>query len=395
MKDFDVMVKDNGKKSVVLIVDDDPLIIQSLKFVLERYYEVISESDPLKVPELLTKSVVDVVISDEIMPGMRGSELAGVINDQFPNIVKIILSGNSEKRDIVKAINRGHIFYFLFKPVDTVHLLQAVKRGLDHKMMKETIQKQNQDLEIKNKRLEEDVSKKRAKILEMEKFYERGKLSASIAHDLNSPLQALVTGFQLLEEEFLQDQGEPVDNVMKLIGSSLEKMEKLIKGISGRISSKPEDEPVMVDLNAIIEKNIDSIYLTRLKEYPFEIIFTPHENLPGIQGIPLHFEQILTNIFENSFYAVREAGRKNIFVKTLLKDKSICIFVKDEGIGIEKDHLGSIFEAGFTTKEPGRGTGLGLVITKQMVESYRGRIKVESEKNKGTSLLICFPVPEE
>jgi signal transduction histidine kinase len=382
------------KRAKILIVDDDPLIIQSLEMVLERYFEVYKVSDPFLVFDILKNEDIDVLISDEMMPGMRGSELSEKVNREYPKICKIILSGNSDKKDIVRAINDGHVFSFLFKPVDINQLLQAVKRGLDHKRMKETIEIQNIQLAEKNKNLIHDVLKKSTKILEMEKFYELGKFSASIVHDLNSPLQTLITGYQLLEDEIekCSEHNSSTSNVMTLINKSLLAMEEMIKSISNRINDKISEKSVRFDLNELVRKNIEQLNLTHQKIYPFDISFLPSEDIPLIKGVPLHFDQILTNILKNSFDALERSQEKKITVKTFIKSDRICIFIKDTGAGIPADDLEKIFDIGFSTKDYGKGTGLGLVITKQMVESYKGRIKIESEPGTGTSLLICFPV---
>ena len=378
----------------ILIVDDDPLIVKSLEMVLERYFEVHKASDPLLVFDILKNKNIDVLISDEMMPGMRGSELSERVNKEYPKICKIILSGNSDKKDIVRAINDGHVFSFLFKPVDINQLLQAIKRGLDHKRLKETIELQNIQLAEKNRNLIHDVLKKSSKILEMEKFYELGKFSASIVHDLNSPLQTLITGYQLLEDEINKcpEHVSSTSNVMSLINKSLVTMEEMIKGISNRINDKISEKSVKFDLNELIRKNIEHLNLTHQRIYPFEIVFLPSEDIPEIKGVPLHFDQILTNILNNSLDALEKAEEKKITVKTFIKSEKICIFVKDTGTGIPAEDIEKIFDIGFSTKDYGKGTGLGLVITKQMVESYKGKIKVESEPGSGTSLMICFPV---
>jgi signal transduction histidine kinase len=169
-------------------------------------------------------------------------------------------------------------------------------------------------------------------------------------------------------------------------------MEEMIKSISNRINDKISEKSVRFDLNELVRKNIEQLNLTHQKIYPFDISFLPSEDIPLIKGVPLHFDQILTNILKNSFDALERSEEKKITVKTFIKSERICIFIKDTGAGIPADDLEKIFDIGFSTKDYGKGTGLGLVITKQMVESYKGRIKIESEPGTGTSLLICFPV---
>jgi len=380
-------------RATILLVDDEELILQSLELALSRYFHVIKESNPLNVFSILKNNKIDILISDEMMPGMRGCELAEKVHDQFPNICKIILSGNSDKNDIVRAINKGHIFSFLFKPVDINQLLQAVKQGLDHKRMKETIEDHNKNLEEKNRKLLNEVLNKSSKILEMEKFYELGKFSASIVHDLNSPLQTLITGYQLLEDEILSSSSESTSakTILTLIDNSLVTMEKMIKSISNRINNIAE-KPVDFDLNELIQKNINYVQMKNKSSFPVEISFQAADDLPKMKGVPLHFDQIMTNLLRNSYDAMENSAEKKIIIKTFIKAEKICLFIKDTGTGIKSGDLDNIFDIGYTSKDHGKGTGLGLVIIKQMVNSYKGKIKVESEYGEGASFLICFPV---
>ncbi|HQO09705.1 MAG TPA: hybrid sensor histidine kinase/response regulator [Clostridiales bacterium] len=390
---FESEIEDEEKASI-LIVDDEELILQSLQMILERYFNVIKLSDPLKVFDVLKNNTIDILISDEMMPGMRGCELAEKVHNEYPNICKIILSGNSDKKDIVTAINKGHIYSFLFKPVDVNQLLQAVKQGLDNKRMKEMIEEQNKNLEEKNRKLLEEVLKKSTKIIEMEKFYELGKFSASIVHDLNSPLQTLITGYQLLEDEIHNsgNSNDSSENILKLIDSSLTTMENMIKSISNRINNNLSEKPVDFDLNELIRKNINYMQLKYNNISSVDVTFIPGEEVPKMKGIPLHFDQIITNLFKNSYDAMENSNQKKIVVKTFVKADNICLYLLDTGCGIKAEELDMIFNVGFSTKEHGKGTGLGLVITKQMVNSYKGKIKVESKFGEGTSFLICFPM---
>ncbi len=384
---------EDDEKASVMIVDDEEMILQSLELVLERYFDVVKVRDPLLVSDILKSRKIDVLITDEMMPGIRGCELAENVHNEYPNICKIILSGNSDKKDIVRAINKGHIFSFLFKPVDINQLLQAVKQGLDHKRMKEKIEEQNRNLEANNRQLLKEVLKKSTKIMEMEKFYELGKFSASMVHDLNSPLQTLITGYEILENEISASMPEKdsASNILKLIDNSLLTMESMIKSISNRINNNLSEKPVHFDLNELIQKNIAHMQIKYNNTNPVEINFMP-EDIPLMKGVPLHFDQILSNLLKNAYDAMQNSEQKKIIIKTFVKSEKLCLYIYDTGTGIKPDDLEKIFEIGYSTKEHGKGTGLGLVITKQMVSSYKGKIKVESDYGKGTGFLICFPI---
>ncbi|MDH3349481.1 MAG: response regulator [Desulfobulbaceae bacterium] len=100
-------------KSKLLIVDDEQSIVTELEILLCRDYEVHGFIDPLLVEPFLEHHDIDLIICDEIMPEMRGSELLSRIHDKYPDMCKIVLSGQAERDDVVKAVNEGHIYSFL------------------------------------------------------------------------------------------------------------------------------------------------------------------------------------------------------------------------------------------------------------------------------------------
>ena len=129
---------EKNEKAKLVLVDDEELILSSLKMILERYFTVFATQDPTEVLSIIKNNDIDILVSDEMMPLMRGCELAEKIHNEYPDICKIILSGNSDKKDIVRAVNNGHIYSFLFKPVDVtagiysdgrVEILSGLKKG--------------------------------------------------------------------------------------------------------------------------------------------------------------------------------------------------------------------------------------------------------------------------
>ncbi|MDA3886350.1 MAG: hybrid sensor histidine kinase/response regulator [Candidatus Delongbacteria bacterium] len=386
-------VQNDPIRAKILLVDDEELILNSLKMVLERYFTVFTTQAPTEVSSIIKDNDIDLLISDEMMPKMRGCELTEKIHHEFPDVTKIILSGNSNKENIIRAVNKGHIFSFLFKPVDVNQLLQTVKLGLENKRMKEKIKLQNLSLEKKNETLIQDVLKKTSKIDEMEKFYEIGKFSASIVHNLNSPLQTLITGYQLLEDEMNKntDVHPQMKNIMNIINDSFISMEEMIKSITTTVRDANLIKKIPVSLNEVIINLIDKFNLILHNSNNVNFITKLDGNLPNVLGIKVHFDQIFSNLLKNAIDSMKDSQEKIVTIKSFHSKNSICVYIEDTGCGIPKKNINKIFDTGFTTKEFGKGSGLGLLITKQMISSYKGSITVESEVGKGTSFVICFP----
>ncbi len=118
----------------ILIVDDQPLVLGVLKEILSRCpYTVLSAPSGEKALDLMANETIDVVISDERMPGMQGSEFLAIVRQRYPDTVRIILTGHASVEAAIRAINESEIFRFLTKPVNSQALYNAVQEALKHK----------------------------------------------------------------------------------------------------------------------------------------------------------------------------------------------------------------------------------------------------------------------
>jgi DNA-binding NtrC family response regulator len=145
----------------VLVVDDQPIIRDMLKKSLARYqYSVHCAGSAQEALGILANEKVDVVISDEVMPGMSGTEFLTLVKDKFPDTVRIILTGQASLESTIKAINEGEIYRFLTKPCNIVDLTVTVRQAIEQK-----------ELVKENLRLLELVKKQASSIDEMEKKY--------------------------------------------------------------------------------------------------------------------------------------------------------------------------------------------------------------------------------
>ena len=118
----------------ILIVDDQPVVLDVLKKTLSRGpYTVKCAQSALEALQLMENEQVDVVISDERMPGMPGSEFLALVRQQFPKTVRIILTGHASLESAIRAINEGEIYRFLTKPCNYHELLDTVQSALAHR----------------------------------------------------------------------------------------------------------------------------------------------------------------------------------------------------------------------------------------------------------------------
>jgi two-component system, probable response regulator PhcQ len=120
----------------ILLVDDEPNIIASLKRSLRKEkFDIFSANSALEALSLLEKTNIDVVISDEQMPGMLGSEFLALVRKKYPETVRIILTGQASLQAAIRAINQGEIYRFLMKPCNDVDLVVTIRQALQQKRM--------------------------------------------------------------------------------------------------------------------------------------------------------------------------------------------------------------------------------------------------------------------
>jgi two-component system, probable response regulator PhcQ len=124
--------------ATVLLVDDEPYVLDGLKRAMRNEpFECLTATSGAAAQELLARHPVDVVISDEQMPGMSGSVFLSLVRRQFPNAIRIILSGQATLEAAVRAINEGEVYRFFLKPCDPSDLAFTIHHALAHKRLEE------------------------------------------------------------------------------------------------------------------------------------------------------------------------------------------------------------------------------------------------------------------
>ena len=176
--------------NIVLLVDDDDNVLHGLARVLRKQpYRLYTTRSADEAIATLKAHDVDIVVADERMPGMSGSRLLAWIADNFPNVVRIVLTGHATAEAAIRAINEGAVYQFLTKPCDDVHLAVTIRKALEHS-----------DLLKENRRL---LDKNRCQMRELESFNHDLEILTSIAsQDLQPPLKAISRSCRCLGEQY-------------------------------------------------------------------------------------------------------------------------------------------------------------------------------------------------
>jgi two-component system NtrC family sensor kinase len=222
-----------------------------------------------------------------------------------------------------------------------------------------------------------------------------GELATGLAHEINNPL-AIISADQTNISDIVSDLDIDAKNLDD-IKESLERSKKQIqrcKSITTKMlqfGRKRETELEPTDLAKSMQEII-KLLDRQASVRNVELILDFKEDLPSVMVDPVELEQVIVNLFHNSFDAIPFGGKISLALQR--KDDEVLLEVKDDGHGIPPENIERIFEPFFTTKPIGKGTGLGLSVCYGIVKSWNGRLEVESFPGKGTVMRIHLPVAE-
>ncbi len=240
-------------------------------------------------------------------------------------------------------------------------------------------------LKDRDEKLKEYAKKK---IMESERLALIGQLSANVAHELNNPLQGIVTYSHLLLEEEACSQDAKA-NLQKIVVQA-NRCRDIIRGLLDFSRQKKPDK-TLCNINALLHGCVSLIEKQALF-LNVQVIWDLDENLPSVILDPSQVERVFLNLIINAAEAMDGNGKLTLTTRYNRKKKSVEIKVKDTGHGITEENINKIFDPFFTTKETGHGVGLGLAISYGIVKEHKGNLHVESELEKGTTFIVSFPL---
>ena len=271
--------------------------------------------------------------------------------------------------------------------------------------MTDSLKKQIDVLEQNKSDLENKLAVALDQLAELDKFVLLGRLTAGIAHEINTPLGALRSNNDLfirclakIRKMVLDESGQsPNETELKKLLETMDQLNAVNKTASQRIvnivngvrsyARQDVDKRLDIDLNALIADTLP------LLQHEIKNRVEIHRNfaqIPPVGCNPNQISQVFLNILVNASQAI--TGKGDIFIDTFCENDTVIIDIRDTGKGIAPENQDQIFELGFTTKGIGAGMGLGLALVKQIVEAHCGSISVTSEPGKGATFRVVLPV---
>jgi two-component system NtrC family sensor kinase len=272
---------------------------------------------------------------------------------------------------------------------------QAFNNMLDSlQIATEELQNWSQQLEYKVQKKSEELGAAQHELIQIERIASLGKLSSSVAHEINNPLSGILVYTKLIHKqlsnpELYASKKDSILRHLKLIENETKRCGDIVKGLLD-FSRKDQDDYETRHLNDILQETYELMtHPITIANNSFIRDFAAKSDL--VNCSPNQIKQACVAILVNAIEAVREHGEIIMSSKNPDSD-TIRIEISDNGIGIPEDDVTHIFEPFFSTKHDTSGIGLGLAIVHGIIKSHNGKIEVKSELGKGTTISITLPL---
>jgi len=357
----------------LLLIDDEEVVLDSCLAILEGSgQEAATATSGAEGLDKVRAWAPDLVFVDLKMPGMAGMEVLDEVRALDPTIVCIVFTGFATIATAVEAMQRG-AYDFLPKPFTPDEFRSMVRRGLEWR------------------RLQVETA-----ALRRERESLRENFAAIVSHELRSPLGAIQQNLFLLIRELApvisEDQKRRLERMSTRIGELLGLTNRWLRGFSVDVSGLKESFRV-VAIGEPIAKAVESAQTEAVrKEVDIETAVDPSAAVLGDEGA---LTEAVLNLISNAVKYSRPGGR--VKVTAVRELEKVVVSIEDTGVGIPEADMGRFFDGFYRGKAAESGTsgaGIGLAVTKRIVDVHGGSVTAESEPGRGSTFVITLPATE-
>ncbi|HEV2655137.1 MAG TPA: ATP-binding protein [Ktedonobacteraceae bacterium] len=384
------------KQAQILIVDDDTALLQALPQAISlrlRDVGVQTSDSALHALELIREHEYAAIVSDIKMPDMDGLALLAMIQEMRPEIPTLLITGHGDHSLAIQAL-RGGAYDFIQKPIDRDYFVAALRRAVQTYQLRQQVAEQQRALEAHAKSLEQTVQERTRELVEANAA--KDEFLSVASHELKTPLSSLKGMTQLLRRR-LERSGSPEVSYLGNMENSIRRMELLVNDLlntafieMGMFALQPQ----RCEAGELCRRLVDE-YVTGTNPSPIVTLALPEEPLEVEVDVD-RIGQVIINLLSNA--RKYSAASSSIHLSLLRTGEECVISVHYSGVGIPPQLLPHIFDRFYRAPSievqtgSSIGLGLGLYISKQIVEHHGGRIDVQSTPDNGSVFSITLPL---
>jgi signal transduction histidine kinase len=360
------------EKISILYLDDEEHNLTSFKAAFRRDFEIFTTTDAGEAVTILNNHEIHIVISDQKMPNLSGVEFFELIIPDFPDPIRILLTGYADIEAVIDAINKGQVYRYIAKPWDEQELRMSLINAHELYTNKSELRRKNEDL--------------RKAYEELEKFI------YSASHDLRAPLVSILGILKLTRHETFDEKSTEYFN---MIERSVSKLDVFVQNIISYYQNLKQGALIAaIDFNLLIDElfehyrffeGVDNVKL--LKEV---------DQAEPVYLDELRLKMILNNLISNGI-RYSDSTKENSYTRVSVKtdNEKTTITVEDNGLGIKREDQKRVFDMFYRSSKATMGSGLGLYIMKEATSNMEGTVEMESEHGKGTRFTVVLPNSSE
>jgi signal transduction histidine kinase len=370
----------------IVAVDDEPRALELIVRSLRRVARVSTAERGDEALALVQAGGVDLVISDQRMPGMSGIELLRQVAEHDDTVGRVLLTGYTDLQASVDAINLGRVHAYLHKPcvppdlqATVTGVLQRVALARDNARLLGVVTAKNQELESTLSALRES----QARTVASERLAAIGRMIAMIVHDLRSPLAAI-------RSSGAQVAGEAAGELAELGRTVVEEADRLQRMCNGLLEVSHASQGGATGQPDSLDDAVDAALVgvsSRAAEQGVELVLELASNaIVSLDEAGLR--RVLHNLVGNALEAMPAGG--TLRIETRLDGDCACLAVSDTGPGIAAEIADRLFDPFVTFGKKG-GTGLGLAVVRKIVDELGGTIRADKAAGGGACFEVRLP----
>lgn len=370
----------------ILLVDDEEGIRKVLAISLrDKGFQVFTAESGNKALQIFEEYEPSVVLTDIKMPGMDGIELLQKIKSDRPETEVIMITGHGDMELAVQSL-KFDATDFITKPIRDEVLEIALKRAFERITMREQLRAYTEDLETL-------VKEKTEQLLAAERLAAIGQTVSGLAHAIKNIAGALTGGSFVLEKGIDLGDEKYLHEGWKMLRSNVSRIKSLALDLLN-LSKEREPHYQLCSPNDPLKRAWELLQETGKKQGISLDLETDH-GLPKVWLDPEGIHRCIMNLLANAMDACLDMDCTHTHGRVVLRSLrkwgwAVQYEVIDNGCGMDNETKASVFNKFFSTKGS-KGTGLGLMITRKIVEEHGGEITFTSEKGKGTTFIIRLP----